>query len=140
MFGNRFKIYMDFLTSCCGTLLIGLLKNSALCNAWHRTITIIVRYHDDGSKELNACILLLSHMVYLEPKHNVYQTQVHTYNNIHIYTCSTFMTLLFYLIPPYFPLSLFLTFFHESSTSCLLTWRSLFWWSWCEYPSTLVPG
>ncbi len=24
-----------------------------------------VRYHDDGSKELNACILLLSHMVYL---------------------------------------------------------------------------
>jgi hypothetical protein len=26
---------------------------------------VIVRYHDDGSKNLNACILLLSHMVYL---------------------------------------------------------------------------
>ncbi len=25
----------------------------------------IVRYHDDGSKKLNACILFLSHMVYL---------------------------------------------------------------------------
>jgi hypothetical protein len=25
----------------------------------------IVRYHDDGSKKLNACILSLSHMVYL---------------------------------------------------------------------------
>jgi hypothetical protein len=24
-----------------------------------------VRYHDDGSKELNTCILLLAHMVYL---------------------------------------------------------------------------
>ncbi len=24
-----------------------------------------VRYHDDGSKKLNACISLLSHMVYL---------------------------------------------------------------------------
>jgi hypothetical protein len=24
-----------------------------------------VRYHDDGSKKLNACILFLSHMVYL---------------------------------------------------------------------------
>jgi hypothetical protein len=24
-----------------------------------------VRYHIDGSKELNTCILLLSHMVYL---------------------------------------------------------------------------
>jgi hypothetical protein len=24
-----------------------------------------VHYHDDGSKKLNACILLLSHMVYL---------------------------------------------------------------------------
>ncbi len=22
----------------------------------------------------------------------------------------------------------------------LLTWRSLFWWSWCKYPSTLAPG
>jgi hypothetical protein len=33
-----------------------------------------------------------------------------------------------------------------SSTPCinepplLLTWRSLFWWLWCECPSTLVPG
>jgi hypothetical protein len=26
---------------------------------------IFVRYHDDGSKKLNACILSLSHMVYL---------------------------------------------------------------------------
>jgi hypothetical protein len=24
-----------------------------------------VRYHDEGSKELNACILILAHMVYL---------------------------------------------------------------------------
>ncbi len=28
-----------------------------------------VRDHDDGSKKLNACILSLSHMVYLQPKH-----------------------------------------------------------------------
>ncbi len=26
---------------------------------------LTVRYHDDGSKKLNTCILLLSHMVYL---------------------------------------------------------------------------
>ncbi len=24
--------------------------------------------------------------------------------------------------------------------SLLLTWKSPFWWSWCEYPSTLVPA
>jgi hypothetical protein len=43
-----------------------------------------VRYHDDWSKKLNACILLLSHMVYLYPKHNVYQMQVYTCNNTYI--------------------------------------------------------
>jgi hypothetical protein len=29
------------------------------------TNVVIVRYHDDGSKKLNACIRLLLHMVYL---------------------------------------------------------------------------
>jgi hypothetical protein len=27
--------------------------------------TVIVRYHSGGSMKLNACILLLAHMVYL---------------------------------------------------------------------------
>ncbi len=30
----------------------------------------IVRYHSGESMKLNACILLLAHMVYLSPKHN----------------------------------------------------------------------
>jgi hypothetical protein len=30
---------------------------------------ISVRYHSGGSMKLNACVLLLSHMVYLWPKH-----------------------------------------------------------------------
>jgi hypothetical protein len=29
---------------------------------------------------------------------------------------------------------------HKWITPFLLTWRSLFWWSWCECSSTLVPG
>jgi hypothetical protein len=28
-------------------------------------LNLTVRYHDDGSKELNACIRFLFHMVYL---------------------------------------------------------------------------
>jgi hypothetical protein len=33
--------------------------------------TVIVSYHDDGSKKLNACIRFFLHMVYLKPKHKV---------------------------------------------------------------------
>jgi hypothetical protein len=29
------------------------------------TLTVTVRYHSGGSMKLNACILLLAHMVYL---------------------------------------------------------------------------
>jgi predicted transcriptional regulator len=35
------------------------------CSYSNITSTKSVRYHDDGSKKLNAHILLLSHMVYL---------------------------------------------------------------------------
>ncbi len=39
---------------------------------------ILVRYHSGGSMKLNACILLLPHMVYLEPKHNSFISHIHT--------------------------------------------------------------
>jgi hypothetical protein len=38
----------------------------------------VVRYHSGGSKKLNACILLLAHMVYLSPKHNSFISHIHT--------------------------------------------------------------
>ncbi len=44
----------------------------------------LVRYHDDRSKQLNACSLLLLYMVYLLPKHksmlfadNIYKMNMH---------------------------------------------------------------
>jgi hypothetical protein len=37
--------------------------------------TGIVRYHIEGSMKLNARILLLAHMVYLKPKHNLLLAQ-----------------------------------------------------------------
>ncbi len=73
-------------------------------------------------------------MVYLQPKHNLHQMQAHMCT-IYIRT-STFMNIALLADSPHCP----------SSTLCmgqpplLLTWRSLFWWSWREYPSTLVPG
>ncbi len=48
---------------------------------------VFVHYHDDGSKELNACIRFLLHMVYLKPKHklllftdNMYEINMNAYN------------------------------------------------------------
>ncbi len=35
-------------------------------------LIVNVRYHNDGSNKLNACISFLSHMVYLQPKHYVH--------------------------------------------------------------------
>ncbi len=37
------------------------MKQPIMLNA----VDVSVRYHNDGSKELNACIRFLSHMVYL---------------------------------------------------------------------------
>ncbi len=59
--------------------------------------TITVRYHDGGSKELNACIQFLLHMVYLWPKHklllfadNMYKINMHAY--IHLQWCFPWLT------------------------------------------------
>ncbi len=48
----------------------------------------------------------------------------------------TFLFLSTHLLSPF----CFLQFPLHSPSTCLLTWRSLFLCSWCEYPSTLVPG
>jgi hypothetical protein len=42
--------------------------------------------------------------------------------------------------PPYFPLSLHSAPFYMTRPLFLLTWRTSFFCSWCEYSSTLVPG
>jgi hypothetical protein len=56
-----------------------------------------VRYHNHGSKELNACIGFLLHMVYLYPKHksllfadNMYEINMHSY--IHLQWCFPWST------------------------------------------------
>jgi hypothetical protein len=38
----------------------------------HIILILIVNVRNDGSNKLNACISFLSHMVYLQPKHNVH--------------------------------------------------------------------
>jgi hypothetical protein len=52
-----------------------------------------VRYHCGGwSEEVNSCILILSYMIYLLPKHSLgyqlhsYPTLLYTHNQIIIYT------------------------------------------------------
>jgi hypothetical protein len=42
----------------------------------HVLTKVPVRYHDDGSKKLNACIRFFLHMVYLEPKHKQCYLQI----------------------------------------------------------------
>ncbi len=42
-----------------------LIPNETLCDSLFSYDNSLVRYHDDGSKELNACIRFFLHMVYL---------------------------------------------------------------------------
>jgi hypothetical protein len=41
---------------------------------------VTVRYNDDGSKKLKACIRLFSHMVYFYPKHKAMLFADNTYD------------------------------------------------------------
>ncbi len=73
-----------------GPWLLGLSTHS-------RSEGVPVRYHNDGSKELNACIRFFLHMVYLKPKHksllfadNMYGINMHTH--IHLQWCFSWLT------------------------------------------------
>jgi hypothetical protein len=72
--------------------------------------TLLIRYHEDGSKKLNACCLCISRMVYFN-----LNTEISSYYGLYIsiFTC--------YLLPHLtHPLAS-----HHYST-CLLTWRTNF--------------
>ncbi len=118
---------------------VALISEHIIYLFFNAEVTSNVRCHDDGSKELNACIRFFLHMVYLSPKHksslfgdNMYEINMHMH--IHLQWC------FFWLTRPW-PLSLaYPAPLHMYQPSPLLTWRSLFLCSWCEYPFTLIPG
>ncbi len=63
----------------------------------------------------------------------------HTCTVMYMPTALSLKSLYWLIPPPCFPLCP-LSALCISEPPLLLTWRSLFWWSWCECPSTLVPG
>jgi hypothetical protein len=83
---------------------------------------LLFRYHEDGSKKLNACSLCIFHMVYFKPEHRILLFTDHTSQYLHVRQ---------YLVQPN-PCSVFYPLFIYLENQLLL--------SWCEYPSTLVPG
>ncbi len=74
--------------------------------------------------DLNTMFIRCKHIQYV---YNMY-IYTRTYKHFHEY-CS-------FSWSPHCPFSTVCI----SQPPLLLTWRSLFWWSWCEYLSTLVPG
>jgi hypothetical protein len=100
---------------------------------WTRTKTLF-RYHEDGSKKLNACNQFFLRMVYFKPEHKISLFTDHILQYLHtrygfrqpspllLIACSIYL-------PPFIPVTRFFIYL-ENQLFC----------SWCEYPSTLVPG
>ncbi len=57
-----------YIATMTSTISVFLIRNSYA--EIFSSIRVTVCYHSGGAMKLNACILLLVHMVYLEPKHN----------------------------------------------------------------------
>jgi hypothetical protein len=128
---------------------VGILKVQYTCMRFGPLIFVLqmnptgpmihVRYHDDGSKKLNACIRFFLHMVYFNLNAKQCYSQI-TYNDTHLHrSIYAHMTIL-YQFSPCFSVLLQFSPFHTAQPLFLLTWRSCFFCLWCEYPSTLVPG
>jgi hypothetical protein len=68
-------------------------------------VNIRVHYHSVGSMKLNACILILVHMVYLKPKHKLGYCYIQTFRQL-LYTHMQFTTQIVAQFSLFAPLSI----------------------------------
>ncbi len=91
-------------------------------------------------QEIKRILSRFSHTWFIYNLNTISIRCEHTCTVIHIRTALLWIPLYWPIPPPCFPLCPFSTSCVSELPPFLLTWRSLFWWSWCECPSTLILG
>ncbi len=90
-----------------------------------------------GSKKLNACIWFFLHIIFNLNKKQCYSQITRDDTHMHRYTS---IQQFFGQPSPYFLFFALILPFYVAQPLFLLASKTSFFCSWCEYPSTLVPG